>query len=193
MDVLAPDLVVVLGAPVGVYEERAYPFLSVERKLLASRLSRHLPTLGICLGAQQLAATLGATVAPGGFKEIGFAPVQLTQMGQVGALRHLEAVPMLHWHGDVLQLPEGAERLAFTDICINQAFSVGTNILGLQFHPEADVAKIEAWLIGHAAELGSAGIDPEQIRSDAVRYGVLSAKAGMTMFKEWLDNLTHHQ
>jgi GMP synthase (glutamine-hydrolysing) len=80
MDVLAPDLVVVLGAPIGVYEERAYPFLSVERKLLASRLSQHLPTLGICLGAQQLAATLGATVAPGGFKEIGFAPVQLTQM-----------------------------------------------------------------------------------------------------------------
>jgi GMP synthase (glutamine-hydrolysing) len=189
VDGLAPDLFVILGAPVGVYEEKAYPFLAIERELLARRLSRGLPTVGICLGAQQLAATLGATVAPSGFKEIGFAPIELTGPGKKGVLRHLEGVPVLHWHGDVLQLPKDAERLASTNLCANQAFAIGNNILGLQFHSEVDVTRIEAWLVGHAAELASAGIDPVQIRNDAATYGTKLANAATTMFEEWLRDL----
>ena len=146
VDPLAPDLMVILGAPVGVYDDDAYPFLLEERELLQRRLAAGLPTLGICLGAQQIAASLGARVAPSGSKEIGFSPVSLSPQGSVSALRHLANIPVLHWHGDNLDLPAGAVVLASTELCPNQAFAIGPNILGLQFHPEADLSNIEAWL-----------------------------------------------
>lgn len=97
---------------------------------------------------------------------------------------------MLHWHGDVLQLPKDAECLASTNLCANQAFAIGNNILGLQFHPEVDVTRIEAWLVGHAAELAFAGINPVQIRNDAATYGTQLANAAMAMFEEWLREIT---
>jgi GMP synthase (glutamine-hydrolysing) len=191
VDPLSPDILVLLGGPVGVYDDGIYPFLLEERELLERRLASNLPTVGICLGAQQIAAALGARVAPSGGKEIGFAPVSLSSHGKASALRHLEGVPVLHWHGDNLDLPTGATVLASTQLCPNQAFSIGTNILGLQFHPEADPANLEAWLIGHAAELASASIDPRQIRKDARDYqGALVASATAT-FEAWLANISN--
>jgi GMP synthase (glutamine-hydrolysing) len=190
LDPLRPDLLVVLGAPVGVYESEAYPFLLSERELLAARLRANLPTLGICLGAQQIAATLGAKVRPGGFKEIGFSRLELTDTGQKSPLRHLEGVPVLHWHGDVFDIPDGAIRLAATGLCPNQAFSVGRNTLALQFHPEADTSRgLEAWLIGHAAELAAAKIDPRTIRADSLELGRQMLDASRVMFSDWLWSL----
>ncbi|HVW77149.1 MAG TPA: glutamine amidotransferase [Alloacidobacterium sp.] len=190
LNVLEPDLLVMLGAPVGVYEEDQYPFLVTERNLLAKRLQANLPTLGICLGAQQIAYTLGANVAFSGHKEIGFAPVELTAEGRAGLLRHLEAVAVLHWHGDMFEIPAGALRLAGTALCRNQAFSLGRNVLGLQFHPEVDDAHaLEAWLVGHASELASAKIDPRAIREDAKRCIAPLRVAAQKLFKEWLEQL----
>jgi GMP synthase (glutamine-hydrolysing) len=190
LDPLRPDLLVVLGAPVGVYEIEAYPFLLTERELLAARLRANLPTLGICLGAQQIAAALGAKVRPGGFKEIGFSRLELTDAGRKSPLRHLEAVPVLHWHGDVFDIPDRAIRLAGTALCHNQAFSLGRNILALQFHPEADASRgLEAWLIGHAAELAAAKLDPRTIRADVLGLGTQMLDASLEMFSDWLPNL----
>jgi GMP synthase-like glutamine amidotransferase len=81
VDPAVPDLLVILGGPVGVYEARAYPFLEEERQLLETRLAARRPTLGICLGAQQIAAALGARVAPMGHKEIGFSPLRSPRTG----------------------------------------------------------------------------------------------------------------
>ena len=188
---LEPDLLVVLGGPVGVYETQAYPLLATELDLIKRRLDARVPTLGICLGAQLIAAALGAKVIPTGVKEIGFAPIELTAAGAAGPLRHLRGAPVLHWHGDAFGFPKGAELLATTAIA-NQAFSVGTGVLGLQFHPEADTSRdLEAWLIGHAAELAGAGIDPRQIRSDAREYGPALREAGRAAFAEWLSQLAH--
>lgn len=174
----------------GVYDDETYPFLLEERRLLQRRLASNLPTVGICLGAQQIAAALGSRVAPSGGKEIGFAPVSLSPDGRVSALRHLEGVPVLHWHGDNLELPMDATVLASTPLCPNQAFSIGANILGLQFHPEANPANLEAWLIGHAAELASAGIDPRQIRKDAKDDQGALVGSATRMFQEWLANIS---
>lgn len=189
LDGLAPDLLVVLGGPIGVYETEAYPFLTTELALIKTRLHAGLPTLGICLGAQLIATALGARVAPTGTKEIGFAPLTLPPAGTDSPLRHLSDVPVLHWHGDGFDLPIGATLLATTPVS-NQAFAIGPNILGLQFHPEADTAhELEAWLIGHACELAGAGIDPRTIRADARLHGEVLARAGRTMFAEWLAGL----
>jgi len=184
------DLLVVLGGPVGVYEADAYPFLSEERQILEARLEAGRPTLGICLGAQQIAATLGAKVAPSGIKEIGFSELTLTDAGRVGPLRHLEGVAVLHWHGDAFQIPEDAENLATTALCATQGFALGRNVLGLQFHPEVDAcAGIERWLVGHAAELASAGVDPRGLREDAGRFGPALRDAARKMLTEWLQGL----
>ncbi|WP_234054181.1 MULTISPECIES: glutamine amidotransferase [unclassified Xanthobacter] len=184
------DLLVVLGGPVGVYETDAYPFLAEERQILEARLEAGRPTLGICLGAQQIAATLGAEVAPSGIKEIGFSELTLTDAGRVGPLRHLEGISVLHWHGDAFQIPEGGENLATTALCATQGFALGRNVLGLQFHPEVDAcAGIERWLVGHAAELASAGVDPRALREDAQRFGRALRDAARKMLTEWLQGL----
>lgn len=190
IDPLTPDILVMLGGPVGVYDGDAYPFLLEERALLQQRLAAGLPTVGICLGAQQIAASLGARVAPSGSKEIGFSPVSLSPQGSVSPLRHLANVPVLHWHGDNLDLPAGAVVLASTELCPNQAFAIGPNVLGLQFHPEAPPSKIEAWLLGHAAELASAGIDPRQIRREATAHQEVLVAASTAMFQEWVANIS---
>ncbi len=190
LDPPLPDLLVVLGGPVGVYETDTYPFLSEERQILEARLEVGRPTLGLCLGAQQIAATLGADVQPTGIKEIGFSELTLTDAGLGGPLRHLDGVSVLHWHGDAFEIPDGAVNLATTPLCATQGFALGRNVLGLQFHPEVDAcAGIERWLVGHAAELAAAGIDPRILRADAERFGPPLREAARKMLTEWLQGL----
>jgi GMP synthase (glutamine-hydrolysing) len=188
-EVEGTDLLVVLGGPIGVYEEGAYPFLVNESALIARRLRLLRPTLGLCLGAQLMAKALGSNVTPGPAKEIGWAPVELEPAGRTSPLRHLEGVHVLHWHGDNFDLPPACENLASTIHCPFQAFRKGPNLLGIQFHIEADPRRIETWLIGHAVELGKAKIDPSAIRQDTVRYGRTLQQTGGRVFNEWLDNL----
>jgi GMP synthase (glutamine-hydrolysing) len=189
-DPAATDLLIVLGAPIGVYEEDKYPFLRDEIDLLTARLAARRPTFGICLGAQLIARALGAKVYPSGVKEIGWGPVELTEAAAATPLRHLSQASVLHWHGDTFDLPRGAAHLASTAICRNQAFCVGSNILALQFHPEADPTMgIEPWLIGHAAELAAAGIDPRDLRDDAKAIEPVLPRKAQDMLTEWLKGL----
>jgi GMP synthase (glutamine-hydrolysing) len=183
------DLLIVLGGPIGVYETDAYPWLVEETAAIGERLRAQKPVLGICLGAQLMAAALGAKVAPGPAKEIGYAPLSLTDAGRASPLSALEGVPALHWHGDAFDLPAGAKRLAFTEICPNQAFSLGETALALQFHVEVESASLEAWLIGHTVELGKAGLDPRDLRAQAARHGAATADAGKKLFRAWLDGV----
>ncbi|MCB4858431.1 glutamine amidotransferase [Sphingobium sp. PNB] len=187
---LDASLLIALGGPIGVYESPEYPFLADELALVGKRLASKAPILGICLGAQIIASALGARVAATGRKEIGFAPITLSEAGQVSPLRHLAAVPVLHWHGDMFEIPEGATLLAATEICPHQAFAIESHVLGLQFHPEVDATTgFERWLVGHAAELASAGVDPCRLRSDAQAYGTALRYQGQAMFRDWLAAL----
>jgi GMP synthase (glutamine-hydrolysing) len=182
-------LLVALGGPIGVYETEAYPFLVDEIAAIGGRLRAKKPTLGICLGAQLMAAALGARVAPGPAKEIGYAPLTLTEAGRASPLQALAGVHVLHWHGDNFELPAGAENLAFTGACPHQAFALGAHALALQFHAEVEPAALEAWLIGHAVELGKAGIDPRGLRAEAARFGAATAAAGQKLFRDWLEGV----
>lgn len=180
------DLLVVLGGPIGVYETDTYPFLTAEIEAIRARVEARRPTLGICLGAQLIAAALGAHVGIGPAKEIGWGVVTLTQAGLASPLAKLNGLEVLHWHGDVHDVPRGGETLAHTPNCPVQAFRIGNEILGLQFHLEADPAQIERWLIGHAAELAQARIDPRLIREATARHGAAMARAGTAVIAEWL-------
>jgi GMP synthase (glutamine-hydrolysing) len=186
IDAAAADLLVVLGGPIGAYDEEVYPFLTAELELVRARLAADKPLLGVCLGAQIMARVLGAKVGPMGVKEIGFSPLTLTEAGRASPLALLGDAPVLHWHGDQFDIPAGAERLAYTDICPNQAFAVGRNTLGLQFHLEADPAKLERWLVGHACELGSAGIDPREIRAQIAAHGPALTALASQIVGRWL-------
>src|SRR6185295_1041263 len=187
--IVRSDLVVVLRCPIGVYEEDKYAFLADERRALAQRLRERLPTLGICLGAQLMAAALGARVYPGQQKEIGWSPVELTPAGSASCLAKLGAQPVLHWHGDTFDLPEGAERLASTALYANQAFALGTNILALQFHPEVDARRFEQWLIGHCVELATTAVDIAQFRAEVKQGGAALRSAASSLLGHWLERL----
>lgn len=184
------ELLVVLGGPIGVYETDRYPFLVDELAALERRLAARRPTLGICLGAQLMARALGADVYPGGRKEIGWSELQLSPAGLQSPLQHLVSVPVLHWHGDTFDLPAGAELLASSAVYPHQAFRVGPNILGLQFHPEALTREFERWLIGHGGELASAGLDVPTLRAQARQHGPLLERAGQAMLRAWVSELT---
>lgn len=99
------DLLVVLGGPIGAYEDARYPFLRDELHLIECALAAGTRLLGVCLGAQLIARVLGARVYAGPRKEIGFAHLALTEAGRASALAPLDALPVLHWHGDTFDLP----------------------------------------------------------------------------------------
>ena len=136
---------VVMGGPMNVDEVERFPALAAEREWLAEAVRRELPLLGICLGAQLLARALGAEVRAGEGPEIGFAPVEVSDPADpvLGGLA--PSTDVLHWHGDVFDLPAGAQSLASSARTEHQAFRLG-NAWGALFHPEADLALVEAWL-----------------------------------------------
>jgi GMP synthase (glutamine-hydrolysing) len=188
IDPVKPDLLVVLGGPIGVYEDSQYPFLRTEIRLLRERLSADLPTLGICLGAQLIASALGSAVYPAKQKELGWAAIRLSQAGRQSVLRHLQDTPVLHWHGDTFDLPPGSEHLASTEPCLNQAFRRGANLLAFQFHPEAMTMGFERWLIGHACELSSQ-TDVSELRASTEKLAPLLQSSARAMIEEWIRGL----
>lgn len=189
IEMLSPELLIVLGAPLGANDGNDYPFLDAELHLLEQRLEHNLPTLGICLGGQLMARALGAVVAPAVRSEIGWLPLQLTASGMKSPLRYFGDEPVFHWHGDAFDLPEHAVALASTPDCPHQAFCVGSNILALQFHPEVTPRGLEPWYVGHYRALRSGGPDVKDLRTDAERFGSQLQRNGKQFLREWVSNI----
>ena len=152
--------VVAMGGPMGVHDAATHPHLRDEQDLLSDCLDAGVPVLGVCLGAQLLAATLGATVRPGPHIELGWKPVQLLGPAAddplLGALP--DTFPALHWHGDVFDLPDGAVPLACSEQTALQAFRYGESAYGLLFHLEAEPAQVSAMARAFPDDLRAAGV-----------------------------------
>ncbi len=187
------DLLIVLGGPIGVYDHHDYPFLKDEIALITRRIEAQKPILGICLGAQLMAAALGSRVYPGKRgAEIGWSPLQPAPNSNPPAWFAPLLAPGLsvfHWHGDTFDLPPGALHLARTELYDQQAFALGNHALALQFHPEVTAEGLESWYVGHACELHHAGIPPTNLRSAALQHSAALEKASVTFFNQWLDSI----
>ena len=185
------DLLVVLGGPIGVYDQQDYPFLKEEIACIQQRLEARKPILGICLGAQLIAAALGARVYPGNRgAEIGWSPLQAApQLDTPEWFAPLLAphLHLFHWHGDTFDLPAGALHLAATERYAHQAFAIGDFALALQFHPEVTAAGLERWYVGHACELHHASIKVPDLRASAHEHAPALEAAAARFWKLWLD------
>jgi GMP synthase-like glutamine amidotransferase len=149
------DLLLVMGGPMSVNDETTHPWLKIEKRFIGDCVADGRQVLGICLGAQLLAAVLGARVYQNREKEIGWFPVTLTPEGRTSPLfKDLpDTFDMFHWHGDTFDLPAGAQRLAFSEATERQAFWAEGRLLGLQFHPEVDEPLLEDFVSAGRAEL----------------------------------------
>jgi len=138
---------VVMGGAMGVHDTDEFPWLETERHWITELVGSEVPVLGVCLGAQQLAAALGASVSTGPAPEIGVGEVELTEAGRVDPVLGPEGerLSVIHWHGDTFEIPDGAVRLATGERYRNQAFRYGRVAYGLQFHIEVDDAMAQAW------------------------------------------------
>ncbi len=188
-DPLKPDLLVVLGGPIGANDGPRYPFLVQELKAIEQRLAAEKPTLGICLGSQLIAKCLGAAVYPAREREIGWGPLLITRAGLASPMRHLAAEHafMFHWHGDTFDLPKDAVLHAGTATALHQIFTWGKSTLAIQCHPEVRGRDLEKWFVGNVAGLGS--MDVRHLRGDTARYAPALEKQAAKCFKEWLDGL----
>jgi GMP synthase (glutamine-hydrolysing) len=134
-----PDLLIIMGGPMGVHDETEFPWLYAEKEFIKKCVSTNTRILGICLGSQLLASCLGSRVYRNNRQEIGFFPVSYTPEADKDPVFKDLPNPweVFHWHGDTFELPAGATHIAYSDITRNQAFRLG-RFTGIQFHPEAD-------------------------------------------------------
>ena len=130
------DLLIVMGGPMSVNEEKRYPWLVSEKQFIHQMIMSGKPVLGICLGAQLIASAMGAKVYPNSVKEIGWFPIYGFSSSDRSIFRFPQSVQAFHWHGETFDLPTGATRIAKSDGCENQAFQLGQSVIGLQFHLE---------------------------------------------------------
>ncbi len=181
----AAGALIYLGGPMSVNDETEHPYLSEERATIRVALEQGKPILGVCLGAQLLAAAAGARIFPGRQPELGWKPIALTADGRqdpvLTGLADLAAV--FHWHGETFDLPSGATHLASSTITPHQAFRLGNRAYGLQFHLEVDAAMIETWVDAYRQDLGPHADAARHriVRDTALHADALHAAARRTM------------
>jgi GMP synthase-like glutamine amidotransferase len=144
------DLVIAMGGPMSVNDERTLPWLADEKTFLRRAIAENIAAVGICLGAQLIAAALGARVYANPEREIGWLPVYAVPTQDDGAFRFPREFTTFHWHGETFDLPAGGQLLAGSDGCPHQAFSIGRRVVGLQFHPEMTLSGARL-LVEHCA------------------------------------------
>ncbi|TAJ92314.1 MAG: type 1 glutamine amidotransferase [Gammaproteobacteria bacterium] len=147
------DLLVVMGGPMSVNDEREFPWLIAEKKFIRVIVEAGKPVLGICLGAQLIANAMGARVHKNKEKEIGWFPVEGVPAPGKGTFNFPAKLEVFHWHGETFDLPPRAVRLARSEGCENQAFQLGARVIGLQFHLEMNQELLGAMIGGGRDEL----------------------------------------
>jgi GMP synthase-like glutamine amidotransferase len=160
---------IVMGGPMSAASDDSFPTRRAELSLLRTALAGSIPTLGVCLGAQLLAAAARADVYLGAEPEIGWHPVTLTAAAETDPLLSGidGSVNVLHWHGETFDLPDGAVHLAESKSYANQAFRLGSSAWGLQFHVEVDAAAVERFVVAFPEDAEHSPGSADAIRATA--------------------------
>ncbi|MEW6058162.1 MAG: gamma-glutamyl-gamma-aminobutyrate hydrolase family protein [Bdellovibrionota bacterium] len=185
------SLVLVMGGSMGVYEKDLHSFLRPELAALEKRIREKLPTLGVCLGAQLLAEASGGRAYLSGRREVGWHEVQLTDAGlKDPVLGRLDwSKPVFHWHQDTYDLPGIGVGLANSERFAQQAFRLGENIYGLQFHPEVPQSEVREWVLSEPhLPYGSAdGVQSvEEILHGAARHSQAMRELARELLERFL-------
>jgi GMP synthase (glutamine-hydrolysing) len=186
--------ILAMGGPMGAYHDTVYPWLGAEKRLIAEAVTAGKPFWGVCLGAQLLAASLGAKVASGPLPEVGMLPVELTDHAARDRVFSAapSSFPALHWHGDTYELPEGAVQLARSEQYEQQAF-VFANAYALQFHLEVDSTLVAEW--GHVPAYADSLEPLPQIRGisqlveQVAQHEPLAIPLARELFGRWLEHV----
>lgn len=192
-DPSAFDAIIAMGGPMSANDDATLPWLTSEKALIASAVEQDVPYFGVCLGAQLLAASVGAPVFRGPTPEVGVLPVTLTSAAREDPVfsELPEELTTLQWHSDTFDLPEGAVLLASSPAYPNQAFRLGSTTYAVQFHIEVSNAMACAWadVPEYAASLEAtqgAGAMDRLVADLEATDGRLSAHA-RALFERWLD------
>ena len=159
------DALIVMGGPMNIYEYAAHPWLRGEKAAIRAAVDAGKRVLGVCLGAQLLADVLSGPVTRNADSEIGWFPLHLTAAGRASPFFAdlPDRFTGFHWHGDTYALPPGAECLASSEGCAQQAFALGPHVLGLQFHLEVTRPNAEEWFRHEQPQAARYVQTPEQI------------------------------
>ncbi|MCX7868407.1 MAG: gamma-glutamyl-gamma-aminobutyrate hydrolase family protein [Terrimicrobiaceae bacterium] len=204
LDVLRPDLgqrvpetldgfsgLALGGGAQGAYETDKHPYLADEIRLVRHAAAGEKPVLGLCLGAQLMAAALGAEVRPAGFFEIGFHPVELGPIAELDPL--WTGLPRefhpTHWHGDVFEIPPGGMLMGRSRLTPHQAFRYGAHLYGFQFHLEMTLEIFEEMVKESQEELAGRGCEPGQLLLHARQHLPPLQPVAETVFSRWADFL----
>ncbi|GAA6615557.1 type 1 glutamine amidotransferase [Scytonema sp. NUACC26] len=186
------DWLIVMGGPMNIYEDDKYPWLTLEKKFIAEAIKKDKIVIGICLGSQLIADVLGSKVYKGQEKEIGWYPIQLTTEAQNSPVFASlpQSFTVFHWHGDTFDLPPGSVRLAYNEVCSNQAFIYGEKVLGLQFHLESTKDSVRQIIENCASELvaGKYIQKPEEMLARDDDFSNINIAMGKIL--EFFANLT---
>jgi len=180
-DLAALDLLVVMGGPMSVNDEATLPWLVAEKRFIRTALEGGIPVLGVCLGAQLIAAAVGARVYTNREKEIGWFPVTAVPSTDPSVFRFPPSLEVFHWHGETFDLPGGAVHLARSRACEHQAFQLGPSAIGLQCHLETTSASVRELASHCRAELVPSPFvqgEAEILAAPAERYAAMNAVMG---------------
>ena len=186
--------IVVMGGPMGAYDEAEHPWLAGEKRLLREAVEADVPVWGVCLGAQMLASALGARVYPGETPEVGLLPVHLTPEAADDPVfgGAPSSFPTLQWHGDSFDLPDGATLLASSSAYPHQAFRVGRSY-GLQFHIEVPLelatewGEVPAYAQSLESTLGPGALD--RLLADVADNAHVTVPLARNLFGRWLERV----
>jgi len=179
---------IIMGGPMGVYEQNRFPFLSDEIRLIEQALKENKPILGICLGSQLIASALGAEIKKGNHKEIGWHAVFLDNPASDDPLWKDVTSPFMayHWHGDIFGLPQGAVNLAFSELTECQGFRYGENTYGFLFHMEVTDKIIHRMVDTFREEMIRAALDENPIKLGIKTYLPRLQSIGRGVFNRWV-------